>query len=298
MPQAYSPAAVLRVPATIPDGHSTGAEAWRDTLDALLGMQTALLGRLFWVPRMYTSGTRSGGLASNTGVYVGAIAAAVLADPDGTIRVHAIAATQLHTGTHGPGTALAASTEYYVYAYVATNGAAPTYLVTTTAPTDGVWHPSLSTRRYIGSFTTNSAGVPRPFSMTSGRYLYDLDGGDVLADFQIYSGDPGGVQQDISLQSLVPPTSKRMILRWTAYSTGAAAVFSAWRDTMPATAVATLDAPTAPGGGTAVNTETTLLPVDINPAVSSTFNAVSVGGNGGGVAAVDLYALGYEEPVA
>ncbi len=298
MPQAYTPTPTLRAPSPVPDGHPSAAEVWRDTMDALAGMKAALTGTLFWAPSMYTSGTRSGALASNTGVYVGPILSAVLADPDGTVRVHSVSGTQLHTGTHGTG-ALLGNASYFVFLYVASNGAAPTFSITATGPADnGVWHPTQATRRYIGSFTTNAAGDPRPFRMDSGRYLYELDAGDTLADFLVYSGDPGGVQQDISLQGLVPQSSKRMLARWTAYSTGASATFSAWRDTMPGTAVTTIDAPTAPAGGTSFNTETTAIPVAVNPAVSPTFNAISVTGNGGGVAALDLYALGYEEKLA
>ncbi len=295
MPQAYTPAPALRAPTVVPDGHPSGAEVWRDALDALTAAQSALLGHLLWAPLMYTSGTRSGALASNTGVYVGAIPKAVLSDPDGTVRVHTVAGTQLHTGTHGTG-ALLTNATYYVFLYVASNGAAPTFSITATRPADNmVWHSTLGSRRYIGSFTTNAAGNPRPFRMYRGRYLYEIDAGDILADFQVYSGDPAGVQQNISLQGLVPASAKRMLMRWTAYSTGASAVFSAFRGTMPGTAVATLDAPTAPVGGTSYNTETTEIPVDIDPAVSVSFNAVSINGNGAGVANVDVYAVGYEE---
>lgn len=299
MPDAsYTPTATFRVPSIIPDGPAPASEVWRDALDALTAAQSALTGLMVWAPRMYTSGTRSGGAASDTGVYVGAIPKVVLADPDGTVRVHAVAATQLNTGTHAAG-ALGTSSNFYVYVYVASNGAAPTFLITGTAPAANmVWHPSQATYRYVGSFTTNAAGDPRPFRMAGGRYLYEIDGGDVLADFTVYSGDPGGVQQDLSLQGLIPSTSGKALIRWVAYSTGASKVFSMLQGAASPSAYVTLDAPTAPGGGTSFNTETTELPVAPYAPVSSVFNTISITGNGGGVASVDVYALGYEEALA
>jgi len=250
-----------------------------------------MLGAMLWSETLFTTGTRTGNAASDTGLYVGPVANVVLADPDGTVRCHSVAQTQINTATHSSG-AFLANADYYLYLRVASNGAAPAYRVSSVPPSDGrIWHPSNPTWRYIGSFTTNSAGAPRPMRCVRGRYTYALDDADGAAEFDVWNADAGGVAQDIPLQGIVPASARIGTFKFTLTTTGAAAAYQVYRSNIPGNVfpIAVGDAPAA---GSATVQFTADIHVEPDGTHSSTLNYIASGGNG---ATLQMQCVGYVE---
>jgi hypothetical protein len=129
--------------------------------------------------------------------------------------VNAYAATASETTVAT--SSLTASTWYYLYVYISAGALAFEY--STTAPTDiggEVRKGSDSTRRYLGSFYSNSVSAVNPFRMTRhGRLLYRASAVARATYMRALNGGTFGTIPtftDVSLATWLPPHARIAIL--------------------------------------------------------------------------------------
>lgn len=170
MPVPFDTDALLGAEAAdLPDGEPGNVPTFRELLALRTFLRSAAKGLLTWGGRLRVD---PGGAASgDTGVVVGAVAAAsVHAGATSVQRSGTLNETLVNTVSH-VGADLAASTWYY--AYLGVDAGAIVLRVDVTGPADGmVWKTGTSLYRYLGCFRTDTSGVPLPLRAHRGRYLY------------------------------------------------------------------------------------------------------------------------------
>lgn len=168
----------------------------------------------------------SGGASSgNTAVYCPPIEAVSLLDGSTWRALSLASETQLTTASHFGGETLAATTWYYVYAYV--SGGNLALQISADAPgADGIWKTgAVSTHRFLFCFRTNGSGVAIPMCRTSGgRYHWRFSALSSAHLINAYMAVQAFT--DLSLAACVPPHARIARLRATILNTDTTASHS------------------------------------------------------------------------
>jgi hypothetical protein len=178
--------------------------------------RACLYSYLDWDQRVWTQGTLAN--TGNIGVYVGGINAIALLDTTTIptlVRVFNLRApTQVNVGVGS----LSPGVPHYLYAYI--NAGSLAVEASTTAPEQDFFHwksGASFTHRYLGSFRTDSTGVPFPFYALRGEFRYAFPeiadtGADSLQPWGPIVG-PGVTDLDIGSRLPAMTLPVRTILR-------------------------------------------------------------------------------------
>lgn len=155
---------------------------------------------------------QTGGSRTSFAIDVGPIASVVLRDSGGGSYVHSYAGgtgtvTQAHVGGNDLG---AAAKAWYVYAY--RNAGNLAWEVSDVAPNGARTLKSTdNTRRYYGTFITDSAGAPIPMRAVGGVYTFRLSAAGTAV--RALNATPGGTPAataftNVDLSPLLPPHAR------------------------------------------------------------------------------------------